>query len=530
MLNEMQQKAVDSTADKVVVIAGAGSGKTYLLIERLSKLKESGVDPESILVLTFTNVAAQEMSDRYKNRNKGAKTPRFGTFHSFCYSLILNDSLVRNAIGYSAPPSIATTEDIKRIKASARIVCGTKLSEKVLDTPLEKLQKVTDKIKFEYEVFQKAYNKLLRKENLITFDIMCYEVCRLFNENAECIVKYKNQYRFIMVDEFQDTDPRQAEFMNSFTNSKLFVVGDFRQALYAFRGADSSIIKGLAENPEWETIVLSQNYRSTKEICEYANSIHNFSESSLNINMTSDRDGDSVDVTYALNIQNDEELQAIAKEKTSDNKVAILTRTNIEVDNIKTRLKALGIPYIDNASNNIMADLLKCSIDSDYCISYLSNQLPQQEYMRYLKMTSTEPMNEENFIICFGLNLRFMVARIMEIRKIMTDYPLVSLVFTELVNYLKLNIDVAEGLNCNNLIDVVNVLSEHLNTTSDTGLYVGTIHSSKGLEYDIVHVYGVNTKAFNPTKNEDEQNCYYVACTRAKSKLIIHDSNYGKEV
>ena len=146
----MQQKAVDSTADKVVVIAGAGSGKTYLLIERLSKLKESGVDPESILVLTFTNVAAQEMTDRYKNRNKDAKTPRFGTFHSFCYSLILNDSLVRNAIGYSAPPSIATTEDIKRIKASARIVCGTKLSEKVLDTPLEKQQRVTDKIKFEY--------------------------------------------------------------------------------------------------------------------------------------------------------------------------------------------------------------------------------------------------------------------------------------------------------------------------------------------------------------------------------------------
>ena len=171
-LNEKQLEAVINTDGPMLVLAGAGSGKTYLLIERLSKLKESGVDPDSILVLTFTNVAAQEMTDRYKNRNKGAKTPRFGTFHAFCYSLILNDSLVRNAIGYSAAPNIATPEDIKRLKASARIVCGTKLSEKVLDTPLEKQQRVTDKIKFEYEVFQKAYNKLLRKENLITFDIM----------------------------------------------------------------------------------------------------------------------------------------------------------------------------------------------------------------------------------------------------------------------------------------------------------------------------------------------------------------------
>ena len=101
---------------------------------------------------------------------------------------------------------------------------------------------------------------------------------------------------------------------------------------------------------------------------------------------------------------------------------------------------------------------------------------------------------------------------------------MISIVFTELVKYLKINIDIAEGLKCNSLNDVVSVLSDYLNSTSDKGIYVGTIHSSKGLEYDIVHVYGVNSKAFNPYKNEDERNCYYVACTRAKKKLIIWDS------
>ena len=523
----MQQKAVDSTADKVVVIAGAGSGKTHILIERLTKLKESGVDPESILVLTFTNAAAQEMTDRYRNRNNGDKrTPKFGTFHAFCYSLILNDTNVRTALGYHAPPNIATPEDIKRIKNTAKLICGTKLSDKALDTPLKDLKGVTDKIKFEYEVYHKQYNKLLRKESLITFDIMCYEVCQLFVADSQCIQRYKTQYRYVVADEFQDTDPRQADFMLSFKESKLFVVGDFRQALYSFRGADSSLIKGLSTNPDWETIVLSQNYRSTKEIVEYANKIHHFPDSKLNINMQSERSGEPVEITSELNLNAPNEMLRIGEEKTDDNTVAILARTNAEVANIKESLKGFGIPYIENNDNNVMADLLKCSIDSNYCVEYLSNHLSQEEYMRYLRMKSASELTEEQFITYFGSNFRYSLTKIMDIRRIMTANSMISIVFVELVKYLKINVDIAEGLKCNNLNDVVSVLSDHLNTTSDKGIYVGTIHSSKGLEYDIVHVYGVNSRAFNPYKNEDEQNCYYVACTRAKSKLIIHNSDF----
>ena len=525
MLNEMQQKAVDSTADKVVVIAGAGSGKTHILIERLTKLKESGVDPESILVLTFTNAAAQEMTDRYRNRNNGdIRTPKFGTFHAFCYSLILGDTNVRNALGYHAPPNIAAPEDIKRIKNTAKLICGTKLSDKALDTPLKDLKGVTDKVKFEYEVYHKQYNKLLRKESLITFDIMCYDVCELFKADAECIKRYKTQYQYVVADEFQDTDISQAEFMWSFKDSKLFVVGDFRQALYSFRGADSSLIKSLATNPEWETIVLSQNYRSTKEICDFANKIHHFPDSKLNINMQSERSGLPIQMKSELNLDDTDVLLRIAEEKTDDNTVAILARTNAEVVAIKECLKGYGIPYIENNSNNVLADLLMCSIDSDYCVEYLSNHLSQEEYLRYLRMKSTSELTEEQFITYFGSNFRYSLTKIMDIRRIMITNPMISIVFVELVKYLKINIDIAEGLKCNNLNDVVRVLSDYLNSTSDKGIYVGTIHSSKGLEYDIVHVYGVNSKAFNPYKNEDERNCYYVACTRAKEKLVIWDS------
>lgn len=525
MLNEMQQKAVDSTADKVVVIAGAGSGKTHILIERLTRLKESGVNPESILVLTFTNAAALEMTDRYRKRNSEDKRiPKFGTFHAFCYSLILTDTKVRCALGYTAPPNIATPEDIKRIKNTAKLICGTKLSDKALDTPLKDLKGVTDRVKFEYEVYHKQYNKLLRKESLITFDIMCYDVCELFKANADCIKRYKTQYKYVVSDEVQDSDPKQADFMLSFKESKLFVVGDFRQALYSFRGADSSLIKSLASNPDWETIVLSQNYRSTKEICDFANKIHHFPDSQLNINMQSERSGLPVQMKSELNLNDTDVLLSIAAEKTADNTIAILARTNAEVTDIKESLKDHGIPFISSDNNDVMADLLKCSIDSEYCIYYLSNHLSQEEYLRYLRMKSIAEPTEEQFITYFGSNFRYSLTKIMDIRRIMTSTPMISIVFTELVKYLKINIDIAEGLKCNNLNDVVSVLSDYLNSTSDKGIYVGTIHSSKGLEYDIVHVYGVNSKAFNPYKNEDEMNCYYVACTRAKEKLVIWDS------
>ena len=525
MLNEAQQKAVDTTADKVVVIAGAGSGKTHILVERLTRLKESGVDPESILVLTFTNAAAREMTERYKRKNEG-KTPKFGTFHAFCYSLICTDSDIRRKMGYSAPPTLATPADIQQIMSEVRIMCGTTISDSKLNDP----DRLKPNEQFQYDIFWKQYNKMFRQRNLITFDIMCDEVSEMFSANDPITDKYKSKYKYVMLDEAQDSNHTNVDFMLSFTESKLFMVGDFRQALYRFRGADSSIIKGFADDPEWETIVLSENYRSTKQIVDYANHIHKLGSSALDVNMKSDRDGIDVEFRSGFDYNSTESIMSIVQDKTDGNTVAILCRTNAEVDEVKSALYDMRIPYITNNANKTIIEYLYCSIDSEYFVKYLSSDLSREEYIRYLKVSSTENINEEEFVKLFGQNFKYALRKIMDIRKILSENTLVSIMFTNLVNYLKVNVDVALGLSCNNIQDVVNTLADELDVQCDTGIYVGTIHSSKGLEYNVVHVIGVNGPHFDPNRNEDEQNCYYVACTRAKDKLVIWDSNVQSTV
>ena len=518
MLNEMQKKAVESSSDKILVIAGAGSGKTHLLIERLAKLvNDDGVDPTNILVLTFTNAAAREMTERYQKRCGGKKTPKFGTFHAFCYSLIVKDVDIRRALRYSAPPSLASPEDIKRIKSTAKVICGTKLS----DAKLENSSRLKANEKFEYDVFWKQYDKLLRQENLITFDIMCGEVSGLFIDDDPLTHKYKEQYKYVFQDEAQDSAPMNMDFVFSFYNSKLFAVGDFRQALYSFRGADSSIIKGLADNPEWETIVLSQNYRSTKQIVDYANSIHNYGASALNIDMKSDKDGEPIHFKPDFDYEKADDLLSIAADKTDKNTVAVLCRTNAEVADIREMMTQYGIPYITDSKNKTTIELLRCSIDSEYCVKYLADNLSNTEYMRYLKTIASEELSEEQFINLFGKNFPYMLPKIMKLRSILSKNDTVPAIFLELIKYLKIKVDVSIGLDCANVVELVYTLIDKLDTQCESGIYVGTIHSSKGLEYDVVHVIGVNGKSFPVNKNEDQQNCYYVACTRAKSKLVI---------
>ena len=522
MLNEMQKKAVETTADKVVVIAGAGSGKTYVLIERLTKLvKIDGVNPENILVLTFTNAAAREMTDRYMRKNECNVTPKFGTFHAFCYSLIIKDTDIRRAMGYSDVPNLATPADIQQLRAEVKVLCGTKLSDSKLDKP----GLLSANEQFEYDIFWKTYDKMLRKHNLITFDIMCDEVSNMFSTNDPKTYKYKEQYKYVFLDEAQDSNKVNVNFMLSFKNSKLFMVGDFRQALYAFRGADSSIIKGFANDEDWECIVLSQNYRSTDQIVSYANSIHKYNASHLDINMTANKSGDPVLFRKEFNANKTDDILTITQDKTSDNTVAVLCRTNAEVDAIKSTLKSMNIPYITDSLNKKLIEYLHCSIDSEYLVKYLSSELSKEEYIRYIKLCATEQISEEDFVTMFGKNFISPLNTIMGIRKILSENSTIPVIFNRLVEYLKVNVDFALGFECDCINDIIDTLADTLDVQCDYGIYVGTIHSSKGLEYDVVHVVGVNGPHFNPHKNEDEKNCYYVACTRAKEKLVIWDSS-----
>jgi DNA helicase-2/ATP-dependent DNA helicase PcrA len=190
MLNEQQQQAVDSNAKKILVLAGAGTGKSTVLLSRIARLLNDGVNPSGILALTFTNAAAFEMDERYRKSNQGRALPVFGTFHSFCYRLIAKDAEVRQAIGYSQTPKLAEESLIKRLEVLTKQQLGTKLSNAKLDGK----SSLTAKEKFEFDLYWKQYRKILKNENSITFDIMCYDICELFSSNHPSIEKYKNRY------------------------------------------------------------------------------------------------------------------------------------------------------------------------------------------------------------------------------------------------------------------------------------------------------------------------------------------------
>lgn len=220
-LNEQQLEAATCDDRTILCLAGAGAGKTHTMLSRIERQVRSGIDPASILALTFTNAAAFEMKERYKkipNIDLTKAVPEFRTFHSFCYSLIVKDRDVREKLGYTKIPELCDDMQLKELKAKVKLQIGCKLSDAILenDIPLSKKDQESK------DLFQKALIKTIKKENLITFDMMCYNVCELFVQKYECIEKYRQKYKFIYCDEFQDTDSRQYKFISSFPNTTSF--------------------------------------------------------------------------------------------------------------------------------------------------------------------------------------------------------------------------------------------------------------------------------------------------------------------
>ena len=267
MLNTGQQAAVDADNKHILVLAGAGTGKTHTMISKISKLVAAGADVNSVLILTFTNAAAAEMKERYMATHTGETTPTFCTFHGFCYSLIARDVDILKHLGYTAVPNIPDDTTIKRIETSVKQQCGTKLS----DDKLHGRAVLGIKDEFQFSIFWKQFEKRLKAENYITFDTMCYSICDLFESDNPLITKYKQQYAYIFVDEFQDTDPRQWKFVSSFKDANLFVVGDAKQCQPAGTMVSTSIgkkvpIEQLAVNNKVLTFVAKSAYNPNEYV------------------------------------------------------------------------------------------------------------------------------------------------------------------------------------------------------------------------------------------------------------------------
>lgn len=535
MLNKAQKRAVDCKDSKIVCVAGAGTGKTTVLISRISKLVEEGADPESILALTFTNVAALEMKSRYTKLHPNEKSPEFRTFHSFCYSILSKQPAIQKHLGYTNTPNIAEEAAEKRIIQEAMMQTGLKLSEKKLNSQ----EVLTQQEAYNLMLILKASDRIMKQRNLITFNILCKSICDLFIEDSPLIQAYKQQYKYILADEFQDTDKVQAAFINSFKDANLFVVGDALQALYAFRGATSQVIKDLVADETWTTIKLQQNYRATKELCSYANRFSkSYANTEYRVTIESDKHGPEVKILgYETDyLKHGEIPTSITKEivntaKQLPGSSAILARTNAEVSSICEFLFAKSIPYDTVKSSSDALNLLKSILSDNYAIEWLSTYLRTNSYSEYIRRATIKGNNYslQEFIEGFKWNTEICnrVDKIYQLRKICQDSQAITYKaqdILQLIGHKNLKVNMSEVVNNGNkLSDLIDALVDTVQSyeSSASELYVGTVHSVKGLEYDNVFVIGPSGKSW-PLTNEDNDNLFYVAITRAKTNLTVY--------
>lgn len=372
-LNSPQREAVLYHEGPLMIIAGAGSGKTRVLTFRTANLIEKGVDPFQILLLTFTNKAAGEMRNRIETVvGKNAKNIWMGTFHSVFAKILRFEG---EKLGYTSNFSIYDTDDTKSLLRS--IIKEKNLDDKVyrVNTVLNRISGAKNRLigpnqYFNSEILKNedrmarmpeianiyvAYAKRCFQSNAMDFDDLLYQTNVLFRDHPDVLHKYQHKFKYVMVDEFQDTNVCQYLLTKKLAavHQNICVVGDDAQSIYAFRGADiSNILNFEKDYPELKTIKLEENYRSTKNIVGAANSIIAKNKKQLEKNVfTSNEEGNKIELIRASSDNEEGRLIATSIFEQKQNEglnwsdFAILYRTNAQSRSFEEALRKLNIPY-----------------------------------------------------------------------------------------------------------------------------------------------------------------------------------------
>jgi DNA helicase-2/ATP-dependent DNA helicase PcrA len=373
LLNDSQREAVMQTEGAVMIVAGAGSGKTRVLTYRVAHLLQKGVDPFNILSLTFTNKAAKEMRERIQAvSGSESRNLWMGTFHSVFAKILRIES---DKIGYPRNFTIYDTDDAKSLLKS--IVNEMKLDDKVYkpNLLLNRISAAKNSLikAAEYNMdgentlydetsgrpkfgsIYAAYEARCFRSGAMDFDDLLMKTHELLNTNNEVLNKYQSKFKYIMVDEFQDTNHAQYAIIKKLANmhQNIAVVGDDAQSIYAFRGATiKNILNFNRDFPDVKIIRLEQNYRSTKTIVQAANSIIKQNKDQIEKKVWTDNGaGEQIRVFRALTDNEEGKMVAssIFQEKMNEHLMnkdfAILYRTNAQSRSMEEALRKLNIPY-----------------------------------------------------------------------------------------------------------------------------------------------------------------------------------------
>ena len=587
-LNSEQLKAVNHIDGPMLVLAGAGSGKTKVLTSRIANLIENGISPYNILAITFTNKAAKEMRDRvFKLIGSSANNIQISTFHSLGLKLLKENY---SLLGYERNFTIIDSDDVLTI--IKKIMKDLNLSKDYYN-PRELRNKISSaknemmgidafsKVEFDHNVVEvyKRYINKLKNGNSVDFDDLLILPIKLFKNYPNVLEEYQDKYKYILIDEYQDTNEAQY-VLSKLLSSKyrnIFVVGDNDQAIYAFRGANyKNILNFEKDYPETKTILLEENYRSTKTILNAANSVIKNNRERKDKNLWSNND-DGSKIKYRVVSNEKEEASFVGNEikellsnGIKEEDIAILYRTNaqsrvVEEEMLKKNIKyrVVGSFYFYNRKeikdllcylrliNNHKDDISLLRVINtpkrgigEKTLDNLTDVATSNGTSIYEAISSGKELEFKNLIEELTkdsetLSLTELIDNILDksgIKKELTSSKLLEdeIRLENLNEFKSITKSYEEeygSATLNDFLDEISLVSdmtEHQDGSNRVSLM--TVHSVKGLEFDYVFIVGMEEgifphyNAINDGGNsaiEEERRLCYVAITRAKKELCI---------
>ena len=569
-LNDRQIEAVKITEGPVLILAGAGSGKTKTLTHRVAFILSQGINPENILAVTFTNKAAEEMQNRvkillgkYQFQNPNSKL-FIGTFHSFGAKILRQEieclGYKNNFVIYDEDDSFSLAKDIindlnlsrDRFKASSLLTLTSKLKSE-LENP-EDID-ADDFYKRQFIRFYSLYNRRLKAANAVDFDDLIMLPVQIFS-NKSILQKYQEQYQFILVDEYQDTNHAQYTLINLMTqrNKNLFAIGDPDQAIYGWRHADfRNILNFEKDYPKATVIKLEQNYRSTQNILNAAHEIisKNIERKEKKL-WTENPPGTLIEVVEAID---EREEAGFILDKITDlnknsginlDKIVVMYRTNAQSRVLEEACLYANLPYRVVGAvkfyqrkevKDILAYLRLVQNQNDEVSlkrivgimgkkSFSAKGGPAEGWEDLKKEFSKGAMSPAKLIKTIIKKTDYYDYLTKKFPGIGSDGELES---ESRIKNIKELIGLADKHNnLSDFLTEIALMQEERNTDNAKKLNLMTLHSAKGLEFDAVFISGVeenlmphSRSAYSLEELEEERRLCYVGMTRAKKYLWL---------
>ncbi|MBI5057305.1 MAG: UvrD-helicase domain-containing protein [Nitrospirae bacterium] len=614
-LNPRQKEAVLHTDGPLLILAGAGSGKTRVITMRTAYLIHTGVSAGSVLAVTFTNKAAREMKGRVKTMLKGGNgSPVISTFHSLCLRILRREI---EHIGYRKDFTIYDTSDqvslLRNIMSEIRFYDKSFKAESVLEKISRVKNNFTPSDAAESEgpeeeasaIIYPRYHEALKSMNALDFDDLLLLTLKLFREHPGVLEKYRERFKYIMVDEYQDTNRVQYNFIKLLAGERknLCVVGDDDQSIYGWRGADlGNILDFEKDFPGTVTVRLEQNYRSFSHILKAANGVIKNNSRRMEKSLWTDKGGGAkVNIFKAVDTEDEAEWAADRISMMKDGKnipyesIAIIYRANIFSRPFEEALRSKRIPYsvvggtsyFERTEIKDLAAYLKIIANPSDGLSLLrAANVPKRGLgpSAISKLSDFAGSNSIGLLEAFGKagGIPVLSPKAAESAedffKLLSRYRDIFMKGRDMGNTLKALIeeinykdylielyktpDAAYG-RIENLDGFVQSMTHYESTDASPSLHgfletmaltdmleekeekgghgvtLISFHSSKGLEFPVVFIAGIeedilpHKKSYSDEGIEEERRLFYVGITRAMNELYItytdHRTKYGKE-